>query len=162
MKKISIIVAALFIHNSCQNEKIADAAEKNKLESLVWLEGSWEGVSPEGTASESWEKQGQNSIIGKGYFVNGKDTLSSETLRLEGRGNDVYYVPSVKSQNNGQPVEFKLTTSSGGRWIFENPEHDFPQLISYTRISDDSLVAEISGKIDGREQSQQFAMRRKK
>jgi hypothetical protein len=44
--------------------------------------------------------------------------------------------------------------------IFENPAHDFPQFISYTKITTDSLVAEISGTKNGQARKQRFPMKR--
>ena len=46
--------------------------------------------------------------------------------------------------------------------VFENPQHDFPQIISYTKINADSLVAEISGSKNGQELKQTFPMKRVK
>lgn len=44
--------------------------------------------------------------------------------------------------------------------VFENPMHDFPQIISYTKITCDSLVAQISGEKNGQERKQAFPMKR--
>jgi hypothetical protein len=68
----------------------------------------------------------------------------------------------VKDQNAGLPVAFTLTQASENRLVFENPAHDFPQKITYTRITGDSLLAEISGTINSEEKSQQFPMTRVK
>jgi hypothetical protein len=45
--------------------------------------------------------------------------------------------------------------------IFENAEHDYPQRISYYHVSNDSLIAEISGNKGGELKSEQFPMRKK-
>ena len=45
--------------------------------------------------------------------------------------------------------------------MFENPGHDFPKKISYTKITNDSLVAEISGQQQGKPASEKFAMKKK-
>lgn len=44
--------------------------------------------------------------------------------------------------------------------VFENLKHDFPQIISYTKVTSDSLVAEISGTKNGQKQKQIFPMKR--
>jgi hypothetical protein len=46
------------------------------------------------------------------------------------------------------------------KMVFENEQHDFPQQISYQKLSRDSLVAEISGVIKGEFRAQQFPMRK--
>lgn len=129
------------------------------LSQLKWLEGHWQNATPEGTYSETWTTE-NGHLTGKSYFVNGTDTFSQEGLMLEQRGDEVYYVPTVKDQNNGKPVDFKLTGSQNNQWIFENPEHDFPQKISYTLVREDSLVAEISGLVKGEMRSEMFPMKR--
>lgn len=90
----------------------------------------------------------------------GKDTVSAEVVNLEMRGGKLLYVPTVRDQNSGQPITFTETTVTEKEMIFENPAHDFPQRITYTRITPDSIVAVISG-MQG-EKSVQFPMRRVK
>jgi hypothetical protein len=46
--------------------------------------------------------------------------------------------------------------------VFENPKHDYPKKITYTKINDDSLVAEISGILDGKPSSEKFSMKKNK
>ena len=58
------------------------------------------------------------------------------------------------------PVMFKLVSSDSNKLIFENPAHDFPQMITYWNVPPDSLIAEISGLINGEQQAQKFRMRR--
>jgi hypothetical protein len=66
----------------------------------------------------------------------------------------------VANQNLGLPVKFKEKSIKEQEFIFENLDHDFPQTITYTRISADSLVAEISGIKDGEARRQRFPMKR--
>jgi len=73
---------------------------------------------------------------------------------------DLFYVPKVKDQNNGQEVRFKGKIISQTQLVFENPEHDFPQMITYKKINADSLVAEISGTTNGKTEKQAFSLKR--
>ncbi|MBY0432721.1 MAG: hypothetical protein K2U26_01275, partial [Cyclobacteriaceae bacterium] len=91
-----------------------------------------------------------------------KDTTIFETVRLLQEKNSLFYIPQVKNQNGGLPVRFKEKQISDNELVFENPEHDFPQTISYTKITADSLVAEISGTKNGKERRQKFPMKRVK
>lgn len=100
-------------------------------------------------------------FAGKSYFVVGKDTVSSETISLRQNGNELFYIPTVKGQNNEQPVKFALTSSTRKQLIFENSTHDFPQKIAYTQITNDSLMTEISGTMNGKQNSQKFVLTRK-
>ncbi|UPT68721.1 MAG: DUF6265 family protein [Sphingobacteriales bacterium JAD_PAG50586_3] len=92
----------------------------------------------------------------------GKDTVFSEQIRMEQHGSDLFYMPTVADQNGGKPVVFKASLHNKKQLIFENPLHDFPQKISYSHPTKDSLVAEISGTEKGQIKSQKFLMVRAK
>lgn len=93
-------------------------------------------------------------------MIKEQDTIVFETIRLVQEQDGMFYVPIVKGQNNGLPVRFAAKTVSETQLIFENPQHDFPQVISYTRISSDTLIAEISGTRSGKTRKQIFPMKR--
>lgn len=129
-----------------------------KLENASWILGTWQNKSPEGIATESWNQENDSTYSGSSYFVINKDTVSSEAISLEQRGEDLFYIPIVKEQNEGKAVKFKLSSASDKELIFENPAHDFPQKITYKKMSNDSIVAEISGKMEGKYHAQLFPM----
>lgn len=156
-----ICLLALFACNSEKQEVGKNEAEGKAVTELPsWLLGTWQGLTPEGSVSESWEQVNDSTYSGLGVFTAGKDTVSREAIKLERRGGKVLYIPTVSQQNNGQAVSFTLTSSSEKELVFENPAHDFPQKIRYLKISADSIVAEISAKADGGEQSQKFPMKK--
>lgn len=109
------------------------------------LIGRWENQTSDGVFSETWIKENDSLFLAESYFINEKDTLFSETIRLEAQANDLFLIVTVPNQNEEKPVAFKLTSSSSGYFVFENPEHDFPKKITYRLINQDSLFAEISG-----------------
>ncbi|MDT3404332.1 DUF6265 family protein [Mucilaginibacter terrae] len=125
----------------------------------AWLLGTWQNKSPQGLLVEKWQKLNDSTYTGKSYFLAGKDTAFTESIVLEQRGGKLYYIPTVKNQNDGKPVKF---TQAGKGLVFENPAHDFPQRITYTQIKPDSLVAEISGMSKGKFKSEKFPMGRVK
>ncbi len=149
--------------NSSGKQQTENKTEKNYLlKNAEWLIGEWKNVTSEGVATEIWTKQNDTTYFGKSYFVIGKDTVSTETINLEQIGKDLYYIPTVKDQNNGLPVHFSCKMISDKQLTFENLKHDYPTMISYTKINNDSLVAEISGTINGKESKQTFPMKREK
>jgi sarcosine oxidase delta subunit len=170
MKKIFknfMVLAITSTIISCSNSSNTNTTDNtingfNELEKASWLIGEWQNNSPEGNVMEVWEKKNDSTFAGKSYFVVGKDTVSSEIISLEQNGKELFYIPTVKDQNNEQPIKFALTSSASGQLVFENPKHDFPQKISYTQITKDSLLAEISGTIDGKHNLQKFPMTRVK
>lgn len=142
-----------------------ETSEKNalrfkQLDKASWLLGSWKGVIGKGISVENWYRQDDSTFAGDGMFIKGSVTLSEEHLQLTQKGDDLYYIPTVKNQNGNKPVPFKMTRLTDGEMIFENPAHDFPKKIKYTRYGADSLVAEISGPVKGQEHTEQFPMKR--
>jgi len=130
----------------------------NDLKKAAWLIGTWENKTPKGSLYETWKKANDNEFSGKSYIIQEKDTIIFETLRLVQEGNEVIYIPVVKNQNDGQPVRFTAKVVSDTQLVFENPKHDFPQIITYTKTGTQTLTAEISGIVNGKNKKQSFAM----
>lgn len=132
------------------------------IQKAGWLIGTWENKTQRGSMYETWTKMNEEEIHGKSYILKEKDTVVFETIRLLQEKNNLFYIPVVKDQNNNRPVRFSSKLISPDKLVFENPGHDFPQMISYTRIGMDSLVAEISGTKNGKERTIIFPMKRLK
>lgn len=151
--------------NSATNEQPATteavaapaAAPMATVADMQWLAGWWQHATPGGTVFEEWSVNGA-AMAGRGGFIKGKDTMVSETIVLEQQGGDLLYVPTVKDQNGGQAVPFKLTYATADSFVFENPQHDFPSKITYRKVSETALTARISGKIEGKEQAEAFEL----
>lgn len=136
--------------------------QTNDINKAEWLIGTWENKTQRGSIYETWSKTSDNKFSGKSYIIKEKDTIVFENIRLVQEQDGLFYIPIVKNQNDGLPVRFATKTISENQLVFENPQHDFPQIISYTKISSDSLVAEISGTKNGQERKQTFPMKRVK
>jgi hypothetical protein len=140
--------------------KKSEANEKDKIKTSNWLLGTWENKSSEGNLSEIWKKVNDSTFQAQSYFIKEKDTLHFEFITLQQKGEELTYSAAVRGQNNDKPVAFKLTTETEKQLIFENPKHDYPQKISYTQITPDSLVAKISGIQQGKPSSETFSMKK--
>ena len=132
------------------------------IKKAEWLIGTWENKSLKGSIYETWSKTNDIELSGKSYILKEKDTIVFENIRLVQETDSLFYIPIVKNQNEGLPVQFSAKTISETQLIFENPQHDFPQIISYTKINTDSLTAEISGTKNGQNRKQTFPMKRVK
>ncbi|OPC37909.1 DUF6265 family protein [Elizabethkingia miricola] len=132
------------------------------IDKAMWLIGTWENKTSRGSVYESWKKINENELSGKSYTVKGADTIIFETVQLKQEGDNLYYIPTVRNQNDGKPVSFKAYTITDHKMVFRNPEHDFPQSVSYRRLNQDSLIAEISGVQNGNVHHETFPMRRLK
>jgi hypothetical protein len=134
----------------------AQKLSAQKSEQLKWISGTWKINTGNGTIVEQWQIANDSTLAGKSYFVkNGTDTIQQETIELSFRNGDWHYIPTVKNQNNNQPVAFKIIFLRGTEFISENPAHDFPQRIAYRRIKN-QLFASIEGKRNGKYGKQNF------
>ena len=163
MNKYFLKIASLFLIFSlvsCQN-KSGNTSKYQKINSINWLLGDWENKMPVGDLSENWEKKDDSTFVGHSYFIKGKDTISSESIELTQKGEELYYIPTVKGQNNNKAVSFKLNTATTKEFIFENPKHDYPQKIVYKLINANNLVATISGIQQGKPSSESYPLKKK-
>lgn len=157
--KTFIAIGMLFLLTSCQTKS---EQKFEKLEKMNWLIGQWENKMPYGVLTETWTKDNDSTFSGKSYFIkNEKDTVHSESIILNQIKDELLYKPTVKGQNNDEPVEFKLTTEIDNSFAFENPKHDFPQKIVYKKVNDKSLIATISGNQGGKPASESYPMTKK-
>ncbi len=134
--------------------------ETNDTKKAEWLIGTWENKTTKGSLYETWKKANDNELSGKSYMVKEKDTVVFENIRIIQEQDGLFYIPTVKNQNGDLPVRFAIKTISETVMVFENSRHDFPQVISYTKINADSLVAQISGTKNGQARKQTFPMKR--
>lgn len=105
--------------------------------------------------------QNDSTFSGDSYFINTKDTVHFESIQLVQKAEELTYIATVVGQNNEQPVAFKLTSDTDDTFTFENPAHDYPQKISYKKVSGTSLIASISGKQQGKQSTESYAMNKK-
>jgi hypothetical protein len=159
------VLMAACSNPSAKLETNKDTDTRTELEKYcLWMLGEWHNITPEGHAMEIWTQQTDSSYSAVSSFIVGNDTITSETIRLVQRGNDIIYIPTVKGQNGDLPVEFTMSREDSGNpylMVFNNPKHSFPQKISYERISPTYMVARISGTVDGKTKSEEFPMIRK-
>src|SRR5262245_38112719 len=69
------------------------AVEKHNISELSWIAGDWQ-TAPGGRTQieEHWTQPAGGSMVGTGRTVAGARTVEFEFLRLEQRGEDIYYV----------------------------------------------------------------------
>lgn len=122
------------------------APPSGSIGDMKWLVGKWHRKTVIGTMYEHWRLVNDSTMAGVSGLMKKNDTSVWETITIEQRGGELYYVPTVKDQNDGKPVRFKLADAGNGSFVFTNPEHDFPDTITYTQKSATELLAKISGK----------------
>lgn len=123
----------------------AQETSKQKFKKLQWLNGKWIRTNSIAGHSgyETWDKVSDLKLSGKGITLKGKEVIFTENLSLIVKGNDIFYVVMVSGEK--EPVYFKLTAIADNGFTCENPKHDFPKKITYSR-SGNRVKAVISGE----------------
>ncbi len=137
MKKIFLMPLAIIMISA------ANFAAGENLQNLNIFLGRWISQGENSEIVEVWERAGDFTFEGYSYKVNKIDGTKqiSETLRLVEMSGEIFYLAKVK--HNELPVPFKLSESGKSRFVFENPEHDFPRRIEYNFISDKKLEVTV-------------------
>jgi Domain of unknown function (DUF6265) len=157
MKKATLILILALTFTSCLKSK-----EVSKIVVADWLLGNWENKSDDGDLFESWKKVNDSIYDGESYFIKGKDTLHFEKIQMKQKGEALYYIATIKGQNNDKPVTFKHNDTIEKQLVFENPKHDYPQKIMYSQITKDSINIQISGIQQGKPSTERFSMKKSK
>ena len=160
--KRNLAIALICMLTACSQKPTIEneSVKPKKIAQANWLVGTWFSKSGERSSYERWNKSNDSTYVGRSYTIQHGDTVSAESIKLVQRGGQINYVPTVQGQNNDMPIMFKLVSSDSNKLTFENPAHDFPQIITYWRVPPDSLIAEISGMINGEHHVEKFPMRR--
>ncbi|WP_163397702.1 DUF6265 family protein [Flavobacterium fluviatile] len=154
--KITLLTLVIAVV-SCQKKETVE----DKIKKADWLIGNWENTSPDGVLTENWQKVNDSTFKAASYFIKAKDTIHFESIVLAQKGEALTYIATVKGQNDGKPVAFPSTSETEKQLVFENPQHDYPQKITYTKGGNNTLTAEISGKLNGKVSSEKFVMTKK-
>lgn len=169
MKKTLLILVLVYSAISCKDttkDKIIETAETVEkypnLKKAEWLIGNWGNTSQEGILTETWIKVNDSVYNGATYFTVKNDTVFSEDVKLKETNGKLTYVVTVPDQNDGKAVNFNMTSITVDNVVFENPKHDYPSKLTYTKIDADSIVAMISGVKNGIPAKETFAMGRLK
>ncbi|MDP2686794.1 MAG: DUF6265 family protein [Aequorivita sp.] len=168
MKKYLLIVLLPILLNSCKNNSETQSTETEiteenfeKIDQLQWLLGTWTNESGEEFSQETWSKENASSFTAFSFTQVGKETVFSETMALEQKGDSLLLTVLTANQNEKKPVAFKMVSSDNGQFTFENKKHDFPQRIVYTNPVKDSLHAWIEGTENGEHRKIDFLYSRK-
>ena len=155
MKKVILFLLILLFFASCQKSK-----EVSKIVGNDWLLGKWENKSAAGNLLEIWKKANDSLFIGESYFIKEKDTLHSEKIELKQKGENLYYISTIKGQNNDKPITFNHNIEIEKQLIFENPTVEYPKRIVYKPLTKDRIFIEVSGIQQGKPSSARYSMKK--
>jgi hypothetical protein len=132
-------------------------AQGGGLDAARWLASCWESTSGDRRVLERWTEPTSSEMRGTSRTIVGAREIEGERLRIYARGDTLIYDAHPSGQAR---TEFRGRSTGPGELVFDNPEHDFPQRISYRRAGADSLIARIEGDRAGRRAPISYAYRR--
>jgi hypothetical protein len=136
-------------------------AERNpSLKTVAWLAGEWSLERNGRVVTEVWMAPDGGTMLGMSRTVADGRTVEYEFLVL--RQDATGEIALVAKPSGQAETTFKLIRASATEVVFENPQHDFPQRVSYTLKPDGSLLAAIEGEKNGKTRRVEFPYQRKK
>lgn len=119
-----------------------------QLDSLSWLTGCWDNPQGEAGSGEYWLPLAGGTMLGIGKTVRNGKTVEYEFLRLhaDAEGRAVY----TATPSGQQETSFIASRIGEATATFENPSHDFPQRITYTKVGQRRMVVRIEGQRAGK------------
>ncbi len=129
------------------------------LERLRWLAGDWRMERAGRVVDEHWMAPSGGVMLGMSRTVaKGKMVEHEFTQIREGPGGDLFYVAMPARQKE---AAFKALSQTDTEIVFENKDHDFPQIIGYRLNSDGTVLAWIEGpRSDGTTRRVEYAYKR--
>jgi hypothetical protein len=120
-----------------------ERSQPPSLEALRFMTGCWRGPAGGGVILEEYyTAPAANLMLGVSRYLRDGKVTDYEFTSIEQRDSDLVITPRPKDQS---PASFRLRRLGDKEVVWANPEHDFPQVISYRRVAPDSLVARIEG-----------------
>ncbi len=117
---------------------------KSAFKQLTIINGSWIMHMKNAVIIESWQKKSSNEMTGKSIMIrNERDTMLLETISLVSNKQSIVFTALTGGYSKEQATSFVLSSAKGNKFVFENPQHDFPKRITYHLINKDSIHAWI-------------------
>lgn len=147
--------AFLVINAGCL---VASPVQAADLAPLAWLAGCWSNPQGDAGSGEYWQPLAGGTMLGVGRLIRNGKTVEYEFLRVHlDEQSRVVYTATPSRQKE---TSFIASQIADGTATFENPTHDFPQKIVYTRTTPASMSVRIEGARQGAQRSIEFQFER--
>lgn len=122
------------------------ATAADRLASLKWLSGSWQGPFDKGVWEAAYTSATGGVILSANKEMIDGRVVMVEFERFTVENDDVILTPYPHGRQS--EATFKLVEHDPrlSRAIFVNPEHDFPSRIVYERTGADRLLITVTGR----------------
>jgi hypothetical protein len=129
----------------------ADARKPGKapppdVEKLAWLAGKWRLEASGRVVEEQWMAPAAGVMLGMSRTIAKGRVVEHEFMQIRtGPGGELFFIAQPSGQKE---AAFQQVALAGKEAAFANPNHDFPQRITYTLQPDGSLLAVLEGPRD--------------
>jgi hypothetical protein len=128
------------------------------VERMAWLAGCWQGQFGEPGSVEQWLPPAGAAMLGMSRTIKQHKMVEYEFMQLRQLPDGVLaFIPQPSGR---PPTVFRLLRLGESEAVFENPEHDFPQRVSYSRPEESRLSASIEGVRNGATRRVEFSFSR--
>lgn len=137
MKALAVLAAVLIATPVFAADSLSDVA---------WIAGQWRATQGDGAVvTETWLPAEGGVMPGISRTIEGGKGRV-EYMRIDEKGGQIAFTAIVGRQ---PPTTFVAKSRTADEVVFENPEHDFPQRITYRRCGQ-QLCAAIEGTMGGK------------
>ena len=126
---------------------IGALAADGDIERVGWLAGCWRGELGEPGTIEQWLAPAGDTMLGVSRTVKQGKTVEFEFMQLRQLPDGV--LAFIAQPSGRPPTIFRALSLRDHEVVFENPNHDFPQRVSYSRPEESRLLASIEGVRNG-------------
>ena len=151
--RLTVIVASLLLALS----GVAADDPPSSLPLLHWMAGSW-GASIDGVEMEEhWTTPRAGIMLGvhRDVFASGKGFF--EFLRIEDGPDGPVYLASPLGR---EATPFPMVEIGDRRAVFANPDHDFPDRITYWMKDGDTICVRVEGEERDERRSKEWCWNR--
>jgi hypothetical protein len=142
--------------DSTQPAAAGGRAIRSLVSDLGFMAGCWRGLTRSGTTIEEfYTPPSSNLVLGTTRYVRDGRVVDFEFTRIDQTDSGAVITPHPKGVRS---VSFAPKVVERNRAVWENPTHDFPQRILYTRVADDTLVARIEGRTPSGDRALEWRM----
>ena len=114
------------------------------MEQVAWIAGVWTGTRGTSTIEERWTPAAGGSMLAISRTLRDGLMPAFEFLCIVERDGGLVY--TAMPNGRSPATDFTLTKIDEASATFENPAHDYPKMIRYTKRADGSLEAVISAE----------------
>ena len=109
-----------------------------------WIGATWVGQAKTTTVEERWTPPSGGSMLAVARTMRDGIMTGFEFLCIVERGGTLVY--SAMPNGRSPATHFTLTSIADEALTFENPAHDYPKMVKYSRLPDGSLQTMIAGE----------------